>query len=238
MRTMRFQSVQLPDEQSPYTREAIASWGLRGINCGCGRVLPPGWLNVDIRPADDEAGHVTEADRVAVLDGGIHYLVHDSTQPFPIEDESFEWAYSEHFIEHVPLQAGIAWLREMHRLLQPGGLLRISTPSLTRFVDGYTGEDPEFIPNQRQRLAKLPTFADRTVPDRPGWMLNYIFFNWDHRWIYDLGEMRHAAGRAGFDPDAVEEVDFKQGRVPEMLALDREAHDGVSLYVEIRKAGP
>jgi predicted SAM-dependent methyltransferase len=234
MKTMRFQSVE-PLGDSPYSSDAIGAIGIRGINCGCGRVLPPGWLNVDLRSADDAAGNVTPADRISRLDESIHYMVHDSTQPFPIADGSFDWAYSEHFIEHVPLMGGVAWLREMHRLLRPGGIVRLSTPDLARYVDSYIGKDPDFIPRQREKLAEIPPYDQRTIPDRPGWWLNHIFYNWDHRYIYDFDELRHAATRAGFDADAVRQVDYRQGSVPEMVALDREAHDGVSVYVEIEK---
>jgi hypothetical protein len=80
----------------------------------------------------------------------------------------------------------------------------------------------------------IPAFA-KGVPDRPGWMVNQVFYNWGHRWIYDVDEIRYVAAQAGFDAGAVEEAGYRSGREPELWALDPEGRDDVSLYVEIER---
>ena len=64
------------------------------------------------------------------MDGEFYYLPHDSVEPYPFRDETFEWAFAEHFIEHLTVDETVGWLKEMKRLLKPGGLFRISTPDL------------------------------------------------------------------------------------------------------------
>jgi hypothetical protein len=56
---------------------------------------------------------------------------------------------------------GVAWLAEMRRLLAPGGVLRISTPDLEKYVRGYlragdgrTAENAETAEGEREDTAK------------------------------------------------------------------------------------
>jgi hypothetical protein len=77
--------------------------------------------------------------------------------------------------------------------------------------------------------------GETEIPDRPAFMLNQVFLFpiWHHRWLYDLDELRHAAGRAGFPASSVIEYDFREGSVQELAALDAPDHDDESIYVEI-----
>ena len=38
--------------------------------------------------------------------------------------------YAEHFLEHLALDDGLAFLAECRRVLRPDGILRLSTPNL------------------------------------------------------------------------------------------------------------
>ncbi len=86
------------------------------LNIGCGPIVRSGWLNIDIDPR---------------LDGAIYM---DATQPLPLRDSSVDIAYSEHMIEHVPLELALAMLRELHRVLRPSGRLRIATPDMDNIL--------------------------------------------------------------------------------------------------------
>ena len=66
-------------------------------------------------------------------------------------------------------------------------------------------------------------------------MVNQIFQHWGHRWIYDFDELTFAARRAGFDPARATECRFRQGRVPEVCALDLLVRNDESLYVELTR---
>jgi predicted SAM-dependent methyltransferase len=225
-------SLELLEGVPPIARGWLEERGLRGLDSGCGKHPTPGWFNVDMRPFAGPEGERTVPGRVALLNGVTHFLQHDLREPLPIEDESFDWVYSSHLIEHVHLEKAIEMLREVRRLLKPGGHLRLSTPDLRRYVEGYRDPEHAFFERHRNALSALPIFA-QGVPDRPGWMVNQIFQLWGHEWIYDVGEVRHVAAEAGFDPAAVVEVAFRQGREPAVAALDPEGRDDESLYVEI-----
>jgi FkbM family methyltransferase len=235
LKPLRYQSVETIPDPPPYSAELIEGLGLRGLHCGCGRVIEPGWLNSDLRGIVDGGGNATKRGTIARLDGDRYYLEQDSTDPFPLADGCFEWAYSEHFIEHVPMRGAVSWLREMRRLLKPGGVLRLSTPDLRRYVEGYLDREGDFFAEHRRHLLATGLFDDKELPERRGWMVNQIFYRWGHRWVYDLDELRHVAERAGFGADSVAERAFGQSSIDGLAALDREQHSDESVYVEITK---
>ncbi len=59
----------------------------------------------------------------------------DITKPLPFPDGSVQFIFAEHVIEHVPFVAGVEFLRECRRVLEPGGTVRICFPDVTRFID-------------------------------------------------------------------------------------------------------
>jgi FkbM family methyltransferase len=233
LKPLRYESVEVISDPPPYSAETMERLGLRGLHCGCGRVVEPGWLNSDLRGIVDAAGNATQRGRIARLDGDRYYLEQDSTDPFPLSDGCFECVYSEHFIEHVPMRGAVSWLREMRRLLKPGGVLRLSTPDLRRYVEGYMDDEGSFFAEHRSHLLATGLFEGKELPERRGWMVNQIFYRWGHRWIYDVEEIRHIATRAGFSADAVAERAFGQSPIDGLAALDREQHSDESIYVEI-----
>ena len=56
----------------------------------------------------------------------------DIRQRLPVDDGGAKLIFCEHVIEHVPFSDGIRFLRECHRVLAVGGVLRLSFPDMTR----------------------------------------------------------------------------------------------------------
>lgn len=59
-------------------------------------------------------------------------IVHDMTNlPIPgIEDSTYDGVHSEHFIEHLTKEQGIAFLKEMYRVMKDGAVIRTVWPSM------------------------------------------------------------------------------------------------------------
>ncbi len=92
--------------------------GYAFLNAGCGGRLSSEWNNVDIRR-------------------GSGVLHHDLREPFPYPSEVFHAAYSAHFLEHLAPEDGVRFLREMYRVLMPGGVCRIVVPDHERSCQEY-----------------------------------------------------------------------------------------------------
>jgi predicted SAM-dependent methyltransferase len=50
------------------------------------------------------------------------------------EDNTFDYIFSEHMIEHVDHDGAVAMLRECYRVLKPGGTICMATPDLAVIV--------------------------------------------------------------------------------------------------------
>jgi predicted SAM-dependent methyltransferase len=205
---------------------------LAGLHCGSGANLKTGCLNTDEAVFQDVAGNESPSGELVRVNTHHLYLRHDAALPFPIEDECLQWAYAEHFIEHIPLAAGVAFLREMRRVLKPGGFIRLSTPDLASYAAGYLDREGGFLD---EHAARLEAMGISNVPRRRAWTVNQIFYQWGHRWIYDFDELRFAAVAAGFDGKSVERRRFREGCDAAVAAFDLPIRNDESIYVEITK---
>ncbi len=232
MSALRIETVHGP---MPYGGDLLLQNGIRGINCGCGSSLAAGCLNVDQMSFSDRQGASSEPGKLMRIHVGqqvLYYMQHDLTRVFPFAGQSFSWGYSEHFIEHVALKDAINWLRELRRLIVPGGLLRVTTPDLKKYMDGYADPEQRFFNLHRKELEKIE--IDKAwVTQRRAWMVNQIFQYYGHQWLYDFDELVHAASAAGFDSGAIRQKQFQSGALKDVFMLDSASRADETLYVEM-----
>jgi SAM-dependent methyltransferase len=86
---------------------------------------------------------------------------HDIRKPLRFETGSVSRILMEHVLEHVPYMAALSFLQEARRVLEPGGVLRVSVPDVGRFVDSFADVDRKCEFNARaaeyaEALAQLP----------------------------------------------------------------------------------
>lgn len=89
------------------------------LNFGCGGNSLEGWSN-----------HDSEVDIRKRL-------------PFP--DESADFILAEHVVEHVTPQQAWNFFKECHRILKPGGVIRIAVPDICRIARLMTNEYREAV---------------------------------------------------------------------------------------------
>lgn len=92
---------------------------MRLLNFGCGTAVHPDWVNLD-----------SSTDLPGVIR-------HDLRRGLPFPDESFDAVYGSHVLEHLEPDAAMQLLRECHRVLRPGGIVRIVVPDLEAIARRY-----------------------------------------------------------------------------------------------------
>lgn len=75
----------------------------------------------------------------------------DIMEHLPWEDSSVDRIMLEHVLEHVPHPHGFCFLREAHRVLVPGGILRVIVPDVVQISRNATEEYIAFIKRTTHR---------------------------------------------------------------------------------------
>ena len=151
---------------------------VRKLQIGAGDNSIAGWLSTDIAPMSE----------------GIVRL--DASRAFPFAQDLFDYAYSEHMIEHLTLSDARKMLAETHRVLKPGARVRIATPDLKVFaalcLDGST----------ETQKAYIDWAAREYNPDSglvsPSVVVNQMFRGWGHQFLYDEATLTKVLSEAGF----------------------------------------
>jgi predicted SAM-dependent methyltransferase len=89
------------------------------LNWGCGGHTAPGWVNVDIQSGP-----------------GID-LSCDIREGLPLESRSFDYAVSVHALQELAYPDLVPALKELQRVLKPGGVLRLVLPDLKKGIRAY-----------------------------------------------------------------------------------------------------
>ena len=157
-----------------------------------------GWVNVDVAFAQlgvPEGAYARDAHGRKLL----HLAVTDRFKRLPFPSNSIHLVYSEHMIEHVLPDALGLLLAEVHRVLAPGGIARFSTPDLGKYIRGYrhAGRDG-FLERHVRRFPSMQARGDRSAridlgPPTRATIVNNIFRNYGHQWIYDHAEFARVA---------------------------------------------
>jgi predicted SAM-dependent methyltransferase len=146
---------------------------------------------------------------------GALYL--DATGPFPIDSNSFDYIFSEHMIEHVSLAGALNMLTECHRVLKPGGRIRISTPPLEFLLDLMTKPGEDHIRYADYHYAEFLCDAPLKLPAA---IVNDYYRAWGHQFVYDRQSLTQLLLKAGFVN--IEEFRINVSGDPHLQGLENE----------------
>jgi len=176
------------------------------LNAGCGKKARFGYVNLDY-----------------IWQPGVN-LVWDLKWRLPFADGSLEGIYSEHCLEHLPFElVANHVLAEFHRILIPGGRLRLIVPDAGLYLKLY-------IQAIKDRTVKFPN--DNQTLSTPMMCVNHCFRGHGHLYAYDFDTLRSLLVRVNFSQ--VDCYSFMVGADPALL-LDSIERSSESLYVEAVK---
>jgi predicted SAM-dependent methyltransferase len=97
------------------------------LNWGCGTEPPEGWINCDIK---EGPGIDISCD---IRDG------------LPLEASSLDYVVTVHALPELPFPDVEPALVELHRVLKPGGALRLALPDLEKAMRAYQNGDAGYF---------------------------------------------------------------------------------------------
>jgi predicted SAM-dependent methyltransferase len=155
---------------------------MRKLNLGCGGNILAGWENHD-------------ADL-------------DVTKSLPYENESIDFIFIEHCLEHTTTPDVVRFFAESHRILKPDGVLRVAVPCADK-IRKYS--DEAYL-----KWHGHSGFGDGTRRTA----VQSILLGHGHlsAWNYDLLETCLYAG--GFREDLIYEVKIGESVEPELVGVE------------------
>lgn len=100
---------------------------LKRLHWGCGPITPYGWINSDVAPFP-----------------GVD-VVADIRQGLPFRDHEFDYIVSIHALPELSYREQDPALRELFRVLKPGGVLRLCLPDMEKALAALRDKDPDYF---------------------------------------------------------------------------------------------
>jgi predicted SAM-dependent methyltransferase len=150
------------------------------LHVGCGKGLLDGWINIDVFPAPLSMN---------VLWG------------LPFADGSVRYLFVSHLLEHLFFPRDVRpFLKEIYRVLAPGGIVRIVVPDMEQCIEAYVNDDRSFFGNRREAWPWWPEnptrLEDFLAYAGAGAEPAYLFES--HKYGYDFDTLAKVLGDAGF----------------------------------------
>lgn len=181
--------------------EAVQPKSNLRLNLGAGMDLKQGWINIDLFSKDYLRHHQSESDATCIR--------YDLRRRIPLPDNSCEYIYSSHFIEHMVYEDAVQFIKNCYDLLQSGGILRLSLPDFRRCLEAYVEGESEFYDlidiGQRMPYVEPETYS----------MIDYVNYlayqNGEHKSFLDADKLHKLFDFIGFQSSRVttykEEID-------------------------------
>ncbi|MCX7046451.1 MAG: methyltransferase domain-containing protein [Candidatus Sumerlaeota bacterium] len=202
------------------------------LHLGCGARILEGWVNVDYALGAKLAKaplfrFINRKVKIFDMDWDRRIYLHDLRKRFPWPDGSVEMAYSSHTLEHLTREEGLFFLKECHRVLNLGGIIRIVVPDLACIVADYQSgklRADQFV----ESLGVL-----YATPHR-GWKKRLApFMEFPHRCMYDTPALTAICSEIGFECAPRKPFD---SRIPDIQAVELEERTKDAVIVEgVRK---
>lgn len=162
------------------------------------------WVNTDILDMSQWAGQ-----------NGFDFKQFDARKGIPWPDSSMDFMIAYHFLEHITRQEGETFLKECHRVLKPGGVVRIGVPDTKVIIRFYLeGKIHDFDANEGVKKAR--DFAEAF------WNL----LTAGHVTDYDEDSLGNKLILAGF---ATYQCEPNESKIPEIIADTKDMYAGTDM---------
>ncbi len=205
------------------TPPIVSEDGCIKINLGCGLAVTKGWINIDAslnallanwpRAAYkllyrfSGANQYYSLEQYCVLLGNHEFIHHDLSHSIPLKDQTVDFIYSSHFLEHLFKNDAERLLIDCYRVLKSDGVIRVSIPDLDYAISLYAqGEKDKMLANYF------------FVEDRGSFLSS-------HKYMYDFDSLKSLLEKIGFTQ--IERCAYQEGKTPDIDVLDNRPEDSL-----------
>lgn len=190
-----------------FIKSYLATHSITKLHLGSNKTLLNGWLCSDLMPQNNQSIFI------------------DVTQKFPFDDNTFDYVYSEHLLEHLSQEEGLLMLMECFRVLKKNGRLRLATPDLDVVLRLYTERNKNF--GVEYIKWSIDNFSINSIDYNPVMVLNTLFHNWGHKFLYDFDFLKDTLEKCGFD--YVERFSVSQSKDTNFQNIERH-HENIGNF--------
>ena len=175
------------------------------IQYGAGNQHVPGWINFDASPTlriqkMPLLGRLLKNRLNCIFDDEVLYG--DIVKGLPIKDESADYVFCSHILEHLALADFHTAIANTFSILKHGGRLRVIVPDLRLDINDYFHSITSDVTAIRQQASinflrnsclGMP-MSRKSLIER----LSYLYGNSGHRWMWDSESLSAALSQHGF----------------------------------------
>ena len=210
------------------------------INFGCGQTPTKGWVNIDNSFALKLAKlpHLLLLLKIFKLlnksqisniefNKRRNIIFADATKEFPFKDNSADIIYSSHMLEHLSRHSASHFIKECHRVLKKGGILRIVVPDIKKLSDAYLidKDSDKFLEDSLLACPSITTLKEK---------IYFLFIGFrHHQWMYDFTSLKRLIANHGFNNIVEQFPGISLIEKPGDLNLNERADE--SIYIEAMK---
>jgi predicted SAM-dependent methyltransferase len=197
------------------------------VNLGSGLLVAPQWINVDSglysplrylpKPVLSYLHRISgwtsilSQDRYVSVLKNHRFIQHDVRLGLPFDDDSVDFLFASHLLDMITQSDGARVIEEAHRVLKPGGFIRLSVSDFDRNIELYYSGAKQEVLGRFFRNSKSP--RDRRY------------------YMYDYETLATTLSAAGFAE--IRRCRYREGVVPDLEFLDNFPEQ--SLFVEAMK---
>jgi SAM-dependent methyltransferase len=140
------------------------------------------------------------------------FIHHNVLYGLPFHNETVDFVYSSHLLEHLFKEDAFQLLKEIYRVLKKGGLFRLCIPDMNYVLNLYQ--------NGKKQEALKYLFPESKAD----------YFS-RHRYMYDFETISEILKEVGFKE--ITKQEYRQGSLPDVEKLDNRPFE--SLHLEAKK---
>lgn len=229
---------------------------MKVLNLGCGTKTSPKAINIDwslylsikknrlFRFAAPLFLNGERRKKLRNLDETI--LVHDIRRGLPFTDESVDVVYHSHILEHIDRELVDGFLKEVKRVLVPGGIHRIAVPDMEHLCKTYLehivlverdsslmADHDRYISVIIEQMVRKKAYGTSRQPLVIRWLENALLGDArkrgeTHQWMYDRFNLSQLLKENGFRN--IEILGFNKSSIPNWESFGLETREDGSEY--------